>query len=159
MNPEEIQKQLNNLATRIDGLIANPLMPDHQHTGFDVTKVRWFDLAEKKVIIPFTLHGTSAATTTNYGVFFILPWDAVLIGFKEVHETAGTDGGTVTLQLEKLTGTQALDAGAEMLSTALSLKTAVNTVVSGTLSGTLANRSLKRGHRLALKDADRKSVV
>ena len=74
-------------------------------------------------------------------------------GFKEVHETAGTDGSAVTVTLEKLTGTQAPDAGTVLLSSALSLKAIANTVQTGTLVSTVSSRNFNAGDRLCLKDA------
>lgn len=79
--------------------------------------------------------------------------------FREVHQTAGTDAGAVTLDLEKLTGTQNLDAGAAVLNATLSLKATINTVQTATLTDTLTSRSLARGDRLALKDSGTLTAV
>lgn len=152
---EEIQE----LSKRIFALEKSPFLVDHQHTGFDSSRIAWIDIYEKKAYIPHMIVGTAAATAANYGVFFIVPFSCYLLKFQEVHQTAGTDAGTVTVTLEKLTGTQALDAGVEMLSTALSLKAAVNTVQTGTLTGTLANRNLAVGNRLAMKDSGTLTAV
>ena len=48
----------------------------------------------------------------------------------EVHSTAATDAGAVTLQVEKLAGTAAPGSGTLVLDTAFDLKGAANTVVS-----------------------------
>ena len=58
----------------------------------------------------FVMHQVDSDASTDYGVFFIAPWAVELIGFFETHEEVATDGGAVTLQLEKLTPGQALDA-------------------------------------------------
>ena len=50
-----------------------------------------------------SLDGTSPATTTNYGIIFTALYPCTVIDFSEVHQTLGTDGAAVTLQLEKLT--------------------------------------------------------
>jgi len=110
-------------------------------------------LQGKKFYVTHTIVGSDAATAGNYGVFFINQIGACYIsGFWEVHQTAGNDGGAVTLDLEKLTGTQALDAGTSTLSAALSLKATANTVQTATMTATNSNRNLAIGDRLALKD-------
>lgn len=99
-----------------------------------------------------SLDGTAPATAGNYGIIFTALQGCEVIGFSEVHQTAGTDGGAVTLQLEKLTGTQALDAGVVVLAATVNLKGTANTVVYPSLTATKADRQLNRGDRLALKD-------
>ena len=110
-------------------------------------------LKNRKLYIHHTLVGVTAATAANYAVFWIAPFRCTITGFWEVHQTLGTDAGAVTLQLEKLASGQALDAGVEVLSTALSLKATIDTVQTGGITNTIANRNLTKGDRLALKDA------
>lgn len=143
----------------IQGMQKDPQIPDHFHNRYDTSPVNFLDIYNKKVWVPWTLSGTSAATATNYGVFFVVPVACYVTGVKEVHQTAGSDGGAVTVTLEKLTGTSALDAGTEVLATALSLKATANTVQTGTLSATLGARTLAVGNRLALKDAGTLTAV
>ncbi len=150
---EELQKQIDSLKKEIDKMRKNPALPEHLHNGFDSTRVNWSDIYQRKLIIHHTIQGTAAATAANYGVFFIVPAACVLTKVQEVHQTLGTDAGAVTLDIEKLTGTQALDAGVAMLASTFSLKATINTVVTGTLSATLTSRSLVAGDRLAMKDA------
>lgn len=95
--------------------------------------------------------GLNAATATNYGVFFIARNPCEILWCAEAHTTAGTNGGAVTLNIEKLTGTQALDAGSTVLVTAWDLKGAINTVSTKEISA-LQNQQLAPGDRLALKD-------
>jgi hypothetical protein len=125
----------------------------HRHTGLDSPPVDFADLENKRLYIHHTIIGADAATAANYGVFWIAPFPCVVVGAKEVHQTAGTDAGTVSLQLEKLTGTQALDAGVTVLGTAWSLKATANSVQTATITPTIANRQLATGNRLALKDS------
>lgn len=156
MNEEviiKLEKRIKDTEEILENLKVNPNMPDHFHNGFDASRIDYSDIYRKKVRLFHTIQGTAAATAANYGVFFIVPFTCVLTKFQEVHQTLGTDPGAVTLNLEKLTGTQALDAGAAMLSTALSLKATINTVQTGTLTETLANRNLAIGNRLAMLDA------
>ena len=100
-----------------------------------------------------TVQGANAATAANYGVFFIAPFACTVVAVRESHTAAGTDAAAVTLDIEKLTGTQAPDAGVAVLgATKIDLKGAVNTVQSPALSGTAADLTLAAGDRLCLKD-------
>lgn len=128
-------------------------VPAHRHNGVDSNQVAFSDIQNRVFLVPWTVVGTSAATATNYGTFFTAPYNCTVIGFTEVHQTAGTDGGTVSIQLEKLTGTQAPDSGIVLLSSALSLKTTANTVQTGSLVGLLSTKQMYKGDRLCLKDA------
>lgn len=143
---------LQTLKQRVDALEQKPLAT-HMHTGTDMNRVFWRDLSEKKVFISHTVVGADAATAANYGVFWVAPSKGYVNGFKEVHQTAGTDGGAVTVTLEKLTGTQAPDAGTALLSSTLSLKAIANTVQTGTLTTTVSSLNFNAGDRLCLKDA------
>lgn len=150
INPQdEIQK----LWAAIKNLQSNPVLPDHYHNGFDASRVYFADINLKKLYVHHTIQGTNAATAANYGVFFIAPCQLTVTAFTEVHQTAGTDGGAVTLQLEKLASGVAPDSGQTILSAALSLKTTINTPQSGTMTTTTANRSLSKGQRLCMKDS------
>lgn len=144
------ETEIAKLWDAIRDLQANPALPDHFHTGFDVSQVSWTDLSNRYLYVQQTIYGADAATAANYSTFWIAPFAVQVTNFYEVHATAGTDGSAVTLQLEKLTGTQAPGGGATMLASALSLKATANTVQTATLTTTLANRSLAKGNRLAL---------
>ena len=98
------------------------------------------------------LKNAEPATAANYAPFFISDRSMIVVAVSEVHGTAGTDAGAVTLQIERLQGTEAPDAGDTLLASALSLKTTANTVQYATLVGTDVIR-LGRGDRLCLKDA------
>lgn len=71
-----------------------------------------------------------------------------------IHATAGTDAGSVNLQVKKCTGTQAPDAGTNLLtnnsSAGFNCKGTASTVQNGTLTGTTATKTLAAGNRLAL---------
>ncbi len=154
------EKAIQDLLRRVAALeTKKPNMPDHRHNGFDVSRVYWSDLVTRKFLIHHTLEGAQAATAANYGVFWIAPFACYVSEFREVHQTAGSDGSAVTVTLEKLTGVQAPDAGTAMLTTALSLKATANTVQTGVLTPTTANVNLVRGDRLALKDAGTLTAV
>lgn len=105
-------------------------------------------------VVSATLDGAAAATAANCGVFFIAPFTCEVVSVREAHTTAGSDAGAVTLDVEKLTGTQAPDAGVAVLgATKVNLKGTANTVQAPALTGTTADKQLAAGDRLALKDA------
>ena len=103
-------------------------------------------------VITASIPGTNAATGTSYGVFYTAIFPCEVLAVAESHTVAGTDGSAVTLQIEKLTGTQALDAGTTLLNSAINLKGTANTPVYPDLTTIVLNRQLERGNRLALKD-------
>jgi len=127
-----------------------PVLQEHFHT---TDKIDFRDISNRKVYIHHTIYGIDAATAGNYGVFWIAPFECTVTEIREVHQTAGTDAGAVSLQIEKLTGTQALDAGVALLSTAFDLKGTANTINTGTITATLADPRMVRGNRLAMDDA------
>jgi hypothetical protein len=156
-----VQKEATDIASKVYQTKGTrwgvPEVPFHEHTGVDSSQIPYDNLQQKKVVVSHTLVGTTAATAANYGTFWTAPFACTVIGFTEVHETAGTNGGAVTLQLERLQGTEAPGAGDELLITALNLKATANTVQQGNLtlvrSGGIGLVNLSQGDRLALKDA------
>jgi len=150
---ENFQQQIDDLKKEVEFLKTNKLINDHQHTGFDFSRVIWSDISTKKIYIPYTLKGADAATAANYGTIFICPIPCVVTGFKEIHQVAGSDAGAVTLTIEKLTGTTAPDSGSVILSAALSLKATANTLQNGVITSTASSRTLAIGDRICLKDA------
>ena len=127
----------------------------HAHTGKDSLPVNFSSIAGKTFIISWTLPGASAATAGNYSTIFIAPFECVLIGMTKVQAAAGTDPGDVTLQIERLQGTEAPGAGDALLSSALSLKSTANTVQTGSIVPTRTNgvllANLSENDRIALK--------
>lgn len=103
--------------------------------------------------------GTAAATAANYGVFFHATKNGYIEEVWESHKVAGSDGGTVTVDIERLSSGQALDAGSAMLASALSLKTTANTPQQGTISSDITKRQFVKGDRLALKDTGTLTAV
>lgn len=82
--------------------------------------------------------------------FFIAPVACEVVSIREVHGTAGSDGSAVTLQVERLQGTEAPGGnGDALLSSALSLKATANTVQAGTLVTTSVVQ-LAAGDRLGV---------
>ncbi len=150
MNPQEIAQTVfdENTDARQFSL-AN--IPFHAHTGLDSNKVDFQNLTNKSMVLPYTLFGTQAATAGNYSVFFTSPYSVNVSQVTEVHTALGTDGGSVSLQIEKLTGTVAPGSGTALLATAFNLKSTINTVVTGALTNTVGAVQLNVGDRLALK--------
>ncbi len=106
------------------------------------------------LIITETLQGAAAATAANYGVFFVAPFACEVVSVRENHTTAGSDAGAVTLDIEKLTGTQVSGAGVAVLgATKINLKGAAETVQAPALTATAANKQLAAGDKLNLLDA------
>ncbi len=99
-----------------------------------------------------TLQGAAAATADNYDVFFIADRDYVVVSISEIHSVVASDGSAVTLQIQKLTGTEAVASGADLLSTSFNLKATANTVQFGDLVALNDVLTLQRGDRLALDD-------
>lgn len=137
--------------------------PRHLHDGFDAQTIPYSSVRPFYEFIQWTIPGTSAATAANYGVFWIAPAQCVVTAFWEVHQTLGTNGGAVTVTLEKLATGVAPDSGVVMLNTALSLKTTINTVQEGTIVNTgtsgMPDAGLRAGERLCLKDAGTLTAV
>jgi len=129
--------------------IQQPLIiPEHFH---EADKIDFRDIRKRKLYIHHTIYGADAASTGNYGVFWIAPFECTVTEIREVHETAGTVA-TAALQIEKLTGTQ-LNAGGVTLNTAIELDGTARTVVTATLTTTQADLVLQRGNRLTMLDA------
>lgn len=127
---------------------------DHKHNGLDGTKE-----LQNYSFVTATLPGTMPATAANYGIFFIATFPCSVKAVSMVQTTAGSDGGAVTLQLERLQGTEAPDAGDELLTTAFNLKGTANTVQEGILVARKTLTALAPGDRLCLKDAGTLTAV
>lgn len=163
MNDTEIQyatkEDIAEIKKLVDKLVREPSLPDHYHTGVDLSRVNWSNIYQKKVHVHHTIVGTAAATATNYGVFFIAPFSCYVNKIWEVHMTAGSDAGAVTLTIERLQGAEALDAGDTLLASTINLKGTADTVVTPTLTETTTNRNLAVGDRLAMDDAGTLTAV
>lgn len=150
-DPQTLQDTVATLAERVQKLEQGAgAPPTHYHNGFDSNNVSFSDIVNRKLYVHHVLPGVTAALPANYGTFLIVPVACLVTRIQEVHETAGNDAGAVTINVEKLTGTQAPGAGSGILSSTINLKGTANTVVTGTLTTTSSIRSLAAGDRLAL---------
>lgn len=127
---------------------------DHKHNGLDGTK-----RLSSNVFVSAVLPGTMPATAANYGIFYVATRPCFVKAVSEVHTTAGTDASAVTLQLERLQGTEAPDSGDALLATAFDLKGTANTVQRGTFVANKTLTYLALGDRLCLKDAGTLTAV
>ena len=116
----------------------------HVHTG-----TSFVPQARRTVSVSLPLNGDAVDQFV-----FIADRAYVVEAVDYIHATAGTDGSAVNVQLKKCTGTQAPDAGANLLTNnsnaGFNCKSTINTVQNGTLTGTTATKTLAAGNRLAL---------
>ena len=86
--------------------------------------------------------------------FFTAPRSFRVTGVREIHRVAGDDGGAVSLQIEKCTGTTAPGSGTNLLTNnsnaGFNLKGTANTDQEGSLVTTAASILLAKGDRLAV---------
>lgn len=100
---------------------------------------------------------TNAAILTSGNVAaFIADGDYELVSVQEVHETLGTDGSAVTLDVVKATSTTTIANGTSMLASTFSLKATINTVVEKAISNaglatSQATRQIAKGNRVGIK--------
>lgn len=141
--------------TRQDVFVVTP----HTHNDIDSPRIKERDLLMRTERVYLTVPGAQAATATNYGVVFLSTFPAVITKIWKICQAAGTDAGAVGLNIEKLTGTQALDAGSTILTTNFNLKGTANTLEKGDLTAVRKNRTLAVGDRLALKDSGTLTAV
>ncbi len=103
------------------------------------------------VAVTANLFGTAPATAGNYGIFFIAPFPCEVRKIKFRYSVASTSG---TLNIERLRGTEALDAGDEILATDASMSASANTTYEfDRYDFNISNTVLLENEALALKDA------
>lgn len=125
--------------------------PYHTHNDADSPAVDYSNIKNRLETLHVVISGTSAATAANYGMIFIAPYTAMFVGAYEVHGTLGTSGSAVSVQIEKLVGTQASGSGTSLLAAGFNLKSAINTVQTASLAViTKNNFALNKGDRLGL---------
>ena len=83
--------------------------------------------------------------------FFTAPVKCEVVSVREVHATAGTDGGAVTGTIRRCQGTEAATAGDDLLGTTkINFKGTALTEQTPALTDTTANLILEAGDRLSL---------
>lgn len=92
--------------------------------------------------------------------FFIAPEPMEVVEIHEIHATKGTDAGDVTLTVKRCQGTEAPDAGDDLLGTTkVNLKGDNNTLQTPALTSTTANLTLAAGDRLSVDVTGTKTAV
>ncbi len=83
--------------------------------------------------------------------FFIAPEPLEVVEVHAIHTTLGTGAGDVTLQVERLQGTEAPGGnGDALMASTVNLKAANNTLQSPALTATTTNLQLAAGDRLGV---------
>ncbi len=104
----------------------------------------------------------SAAYATDH-VIFTAPFDCILLAISECHSVVGSNGGAVSLQVTKDTGTDAPGAGTDLLTNnsaaGFNLKSTINTVVDGVFATTAGLRNFAKGDRIAVDYAGTQTAV
>ncbi len=75
--------------------------PTHSHTGIDSPKVEFGDILNKQFFAVSTVFGTSAATATNYGTFYIAPASVSLQEMQITYAHQSTSACTIFVEILK----------------------------------------------------------
>ena len=106
-----------------------------------------FELSTEQYIVADQYIASSVADLQ----FFTTPVKCQVVAVREVHETAGTDGGAVTGTIRRCQGTEAATAGDDLLGTTkINFKGTALTEQTPALTDTTANLILEAGDRLSL---------
>jgi len=100
------------------------------------------------------IQGTLAQTAANYlTTFFRAQRTYEVIEVSERHENPGTDGGAVTVMLNKVPNGTAPASGTSILTAGLNLKATANTDQAGSITTVISDRRLVQGDSLALESS------
>ena len=103
--------------------------------------------------IMVVLKNAEPQTAANYTTpFFIANRNYTIFEVKERHQTAGSDAGAVTLQIEKLANGVAPGSGVNCLTAGFNLKATANTLQTGAIVAT-AGQYIEKGQALTLKSS------
>lgn len=131
-----------------------PETPRHTHDGKDSEPILESSLRERIEYIHVAVEDTRAIDVDDYGHFWIAPYACVVLEAVEMHKVAGSDGGAVTLQVEKVGNGVAVGSGVDLLTTPFNLKGTANTLQSSSIVSTstsgVRDATMKIGDRLAL---------
>lgn len=129
--------------------IAGDVYVDTNGTLYNNTGTSWVPVAHRIVSVTLPEH-----TDCIDQAVFIADRAYVVERIDYIHSTAGTDSSAVNVQVKKCTGTQAPDAGTNLLtnntSAGFNCKATINTVQNGTLTATTATKTLAAGNRLSV---------
>lgn len=101
--------------------------------------------------ITTNIWGDEAQDAANYGIIFTARWPIEILRIVERHETAGTAGGAVTLDVLRVPNGTAIASGDSMVVTKFNLKATANTLQ--TREGVTLNdfRQLRENQSIGLK--------
>jgi len=105
-----------------------------------------FELSTEQYLVATHYIASSVADVQ----FFTAPVKCEVVAVREIHVTAGSDGGDVTGTIRRCQGTEAATAGDDLLSAAINLKGTALTEQTPALTATTANLTLEVGNRLSL---------
>ena len=106
-----------------------------------------FELSNEQYLVATHYVASSVADVQ----FFTAPVKCQVVGIREVHETAGSDGGAVTGTIRRCQGTEAATAGDDLLGTTkINFKGTALTEQTPALTSTTASLTLDAGDRLSL---------
>ncbi len=106
-----------------------------------------FELSNEQYLVATHYIASSVADLQ----FFTAPVKCEVVSVREVHATAGTDGGAVTGTIRRCQGTEAATAGDDLLGTTkINFKGTALTEQTPALTSTTANLILEPGDRLSL---------
>jgi activator of 2-hydroxyglutaryl-CoA dehydratase len=131
----------------------NDLKPNTETIDYQDLKNK--DILSECIFIP----GTSAATSANYGRFITLNRPIQIISIQEIHETAGTDGGAVTLDVVVVNDGSAISTGTSLLSSTFNLKSTANTLVRKQKRDLSSARKIEPNQTIALKTSGTLTAV
>lgn len=104
---------------------------------------------EMVITVDFSKSDITAGEINNSAIF--IADDAwTITSIEEAHPVAETAAATLTVAVQKMTGTQALTGGINVTEAAFNLKGTANTVQTGTLSKTSGRTTLADGNRLGI---------
>jgi len=99
------------------------------------------------LVVTENLAGATPITAANFGTIFVAPYKCVVLRVDVVWGTASTSG---TLQVERLQGTEAKDAGNDLLAATVDMSAVADTVTTPALTTTTGDLELSQGDRLGL---------
>jgi len=105
-----------------------------------------FELSTEQYLVATHYIASSVADVQ----FFTAPVKCEVVAVREIHVTAGSDGGAVTGTIRRCQGTEAATAGDDLLSATINLKGTALTEQTPALTATTANLTLETGNRLSL---------
>ena len=106
-----------------------------------------FELSTEQYLVATHYIASSVADVQ----FWTAPVKCEVVGIREVHATAGSDGSAVTGTIRRCQGTEAATAGDDLLGdTKFDFKGTALTEQAPALTATTANLTLEAGNRLSL---------